>query len=149
VSRIVVLDSGPLGLATNPRPSVDGDACNQWMRSLLANGARLIVPEIVDYELRRELLRASKMRGLGRLETVTARLEYLPITTAAMRKAAELWAEARNRGLPTADPRALDGDAILAGQVLSLGNTDAIVATTNVDHLVRFVPAAEWRAIQP
>ncbi len=147
MSRVIVLDSGPLGLATNPKPSAEADSCNQWLRSVLAADARVIVPEIVDYELRRELLRARKARGLRRLETVTSTLEYLPITTAAMRKAAELWAEARNRGTPTADPQALDGDVILAAQALTLGETDVVIATTNVEHLNQFVTAANWRDI--
>jgi hypothetical protein len=55
----------------------------------------VIVPEIADYEVRRELLRAKKERGLARLDALASRLKYLPITTAAMRQAAVFWAEAR------------------------------------------------------
>lgn len=65
-------------------------------------------------------------------------------------KAAQLWAEARRRGRPTADPKALDGDVILAAQatlVAEEGN-EVIVATTNVGHLSQFVDAREWRLIQ-
>ncbi len=58
--------------------------------------------------------------------------------------------EARQRGRPTADPKALDGDVILAAQatlVADEGN-EVIVATTNVGHLSQFVDAREWRLIQ-
>jgi predicted nucleic acid-binding protein len=61
--------------------------------------------EIADYEVRRELLRASKTQGAARLDALAAMLEYLPITTAAMRKASEFWAKARQQGLPRAGNR--------------------------------------------
>ena len=46
------------------------------------------MPEIADYEVRRELLRANKVSGLTRLDALARLLEYLPISTAAMRQAA-------------------------------------------------------------
>ncbi|MFI5352420.1 MAG: type II toxin-antitoxin system VapC family toxin [Candidatus Binatales bacterium] len=61
-----------------------------------------------------------------------------------MLRAAELWAQARNRGTPTADPKELDGDVILAAQAEQVG---AIVVTDNVGHLARFVKARNWREI--
>ncbi|MCL1463350.1 hypothetical protein [Argonema galeatum] len=65
-----------------------------------------------------------------------------------MLKAAEFWATARRTGMPTADPKALDGDVILAAQATVIAVNDAvIVATTNVGHLSRFVDAREWRDI--
>lgn len=42
--------------------------------------------------MRRELLRANKARGIARLDELSQLLEYLPITTAAMRQAALFWA---------------------------------------------------------
>jgi predicted nucleic acid-binding protein len=62
-------------------------------------------------------------------------LVYLPITTAIMRDAARLWADARSRGFPTASPQGLDGDVILAAQALSVQGS---VATTNRGHLAAF-----------
>ena len=70
MTRVVVLDTGPLGVITNPRPTPEVVACTTWLRSLLAAGARVVLPEIADYELRRELLRAGKRNGLRRLDTV-------------------------------------------------------------------------------
>jgi hypothetical protein len=67
-----------------------------------------------------------------------------------MLKAAELWAEARNRGRPTPDPKELDGDVILAAQaalVADEGN-EVIIATTNVGHLSQFIDAREWQLIK-
>lgn len=63
--------------------------------------------------------------------------------------AAELWAEARKTGQPTADPKALDGDVILSAQARLLCGeaTEVIVATTNVAHLSRFITALDWQTI--
>ena len=109
MSHTVLLDAGPLGLVTNPRRSRPSIACAQWLQALVADGSRVIVPEIADYEVRRELLRANKARGLERLDALADLLEYLPLTTAALRQAAIFWAQARQQGRPTADDKALLG----------------------------------------
>ncbi len=144
MSQVVLLDTGPLGLVTNPRRSPPSVACAQWLQALVAHGIRMIVPEIADDEVRRELLRAKKERGLARLDALASRLEYLPLTTAAIRQAAVFWAQARQQGQPTADDKALDGDVILAAQAMTLEVADVVIATTNVGHLSRFAPAAPW-----
>jgi predicted nucleic acid-binding protein len=108
----------------------------------------VIVPEITDYELRRELIRIQSHSALANLDAFGAQLEYVALTTDAMRLAAELWAQARSTGQPTAPDPALDCDVILAAQALSL-NTPVIVATGNPGHLTRFVRAELWSAIAP
>jgi hypothetical protein len=70
---------------------------------------------------------------------------------AAMRKAAELWAQARRAGTPTAPDLALDGDVILAAQALLLATQEAeqvVIATTNPGHLNRYTDAQEWSAVK-
>jgi predicted nucleic acid-binding protein len=130
-----------------------GDACRAWIRACSRAGARLVVPGIVNYETRRELLRARKQAAVDRLDRFIAAApgRYLPLTDAVLLRAAELWAESRQRGLPTADPRDLDVDVILVAQALSLGvpSDDLVVATTNVGHLSRFLEARQWTEIQP
>ncbi|MCI0360857.1 MAG: hypothetical protein L0211_20450 [Planctomycetaceae bacterium] len=147
MSRAVVLDAGPLGLATNPRRSAASMACARWLQSLANAGTRIILPEIADYEVRRELLRAKKTRGIRQLDALAMLVEYLPISTVAMRKAAEFWAQARQTGQPTAADRAIDGDMILAAQAATCGASNVIIATTNVSHLSRFVAAELWQNI--
>ena len=109
------------------------------------------MPEIADYEVRRELIRVGAGASVTRLDGLKNLIDYLSLTTPMMQKAAELWAQARNAGIPTADKHALDGDVILCAQALSLGlpPADFVVATSNVRHLARFVPAKEWANIQP
>ena len=145
MSMVIVLDTGPVGIITNPNASVTNRECYQWMESLVQQGAQVWVPEIADYEVRRELLRANKARGIARLDLLKNSIGYLPLTTPIMLKAAELWAQARRSGTPTADPKALDCDVILAAQALAV---QGIVATENVGHLSRFVEARHWREIK-
>ena len=109
MSRVVLLDAGPLDLVTNPKLSSESAACTNWLQSLVSQGTRTLLPEIADYEVRRELLRAGKTQGLERLDALTKLLEYLPITTSAMRQAALLWAQARQQGQPTAGDKTIDG----------------------------------------
>ncbi len=88
---------------------------------------------------------------MDRLDRLKQVLEYDPIRTETMLLAAQLWAKARQAGQPTADPKALDGDVILAAQARlfdkAVGEA-AVVATTNVAHLSRFVPAFDWQFIE-
>ena len=148
---IILLDAGPLGILTNPKATPINLECRQWMKELLLKNYRVILPEIADYEVRRELIRAKRLEGIQRLDDWKSRLEYQPLTTATMLKAAEFWAEARQTGKPTASPEALDGDVILAAQASliaeSQGDRIVVVATTNVGHLERFVNTKYWQAI--
>lgn len=148
MSAVVVLDSGPLGDLSNPTPTPRAAACQQWAVALQVAGRRVIVPEIPDYEVRRELIRINRRRSLVALDGLAVRFEYLPLTTAVMRHAADLWAAARQAGQPTAAATDLDADVILAAQALSLG-VPVVVATTNVAHLSRFAPADLWQNIAP
>lgn len=149
MAEVILLDSAPVGLITNPKATPIALRCQQWFISLIDRGYEVILPEIIDYEIRRELLRANKVTGLAKLDQLKSELIYLPITTEVMLKAAQLWAEARQQGKPTADDKALDGDVILAAQALLLQDYghEITVATSNVKHLSRFVKAREWNTI--
>ena len=149
MARFIVLDSSPLGLACNRPGTPQVDRCRAWIDALEAAGAVVVIPEVADYEVRRKLLHIGAARSLQRLDDLAADHVYAAITTAVMRRAAELWADARRRGLPTAAPMALDADAILAAQAILLaGPGDAVtVATDNVGHLGQFVDARLWPTI--
>jgi predicted nucleic acid-binding protein len=150
MEKIILLDSSPVGLITNPKSISLAKDCQQWFYTLLQRKYKVILPEIVDYEIRRELLRANKLSGLRRLDQLKSEILYLPITTEIMLKAAELWAKARQQGKPTADNQALDGDVILASQALALKNNidyEVIIATSNKKHLSLFTEAEDWQNI--
>ncbi len=149
MSKVVLLDAGPLGYAANPKHSTVSLACTRWVEAHLAAANRVVIPEIADYEVRRELLRASLLTSVAELDQLAKLLDFLPLTTTAMRKAAELWALARQHGRATANDRAMDCDVILAAQALTMSAHNVVIATTNVGHLARFVPAELWQNIAP
>ena len=148
---IVVLDSGPAGLVTNPKRSPEGIACNKWIDTLEDAGHEIVIPEIIDYELRRELIRARKTAGLQRLDEFIATYTFLPVDSDTLLKAAAFWAEARWRGQPTAHKESLDIDVILAAQTWMVQSEGefAVIATLNKKHLAQFVPAEHWKDIHP
>ncbi|MCC5601370.1 type II toxin-antitoxin system VapC family toxin [Nostoc favosum] len=136
MSRAILLDTHPLSQVTHPKvnPKVQ-----QWLRSLGKTETVIRVPEIADYELRRELLRQGKQKSIDRLNKLS-QICLIPLTPETMRKAAELWASVRNQGKPTASNESLDSDIILAAQaILQLKSFDqVIVVTTNLKHISRF-----------
>jgi hypothetical protein len=107
----------------------------------MARGVEVVVPEVADYEVRRELTRTNALGSLHRLDDLVATggLSYLPVTTGAWRQAALLWADARQ----------LDADVILAACAAMIGQPgdQVIVATANVGHLARYCDAQLWTTI--
>jgi predicted nucleic acid-binding protein len=149
MTNLIVLDSNPLGLITNPKVSPITLQCQQWFKNLSSRNYFPVLPEIIDYEVRRELIRADKQSGIKRLDQLKAEIIYLPITTPVMLKAAELWAQVRKQGKPTSDDKALDGDVILASQAILLSELghEVIVATSNPKHISLFITAKNWNEI--
>ncbi len=137
----VMLDTGPLGRIAHPRPNHE---IMNWIMGLLKANAFVMIPEIADYEVRRSLLLEGLTKSITRLDQLKQTFAYQHITTNVMLKAAELWADARKMGKPTADPKALDSDVILAAQALQV---NAMIATENVGHLSLFVKAKHWSDI--
>ena len=149
--RHILLDSFPLGLVSAPARNTNAIAITNWTTDCLAAGNRLYIPEVIDYELRRELLRAGKVNSVKKLDGFKTLLRFLPINSQAMLLAADLWSQSRQSGLATGDPKKLDIDVILAAQALTLGvpASELVVATSNVGHISRFVSAALWENIKP
>ena len=84
MSVFILLDSGPVGLLTHTRATAATLACGAWLESLLTRDVRVVLPEIADYEVRRELLRIGSTQGIIRLDMLKTRLYYLPISTDIM-----------------------------------------------------------------
>ncbi len=125
--------------------------CNAWAARQRVAGSIIVVADLTVYEVRRELLRVKATAKLLRLDRVISNTRDVRVTLEAWLKAAEFWAVVRSAGLPTADPHALDGDAILAGVAATIGSPGDLVtiATSNVGHLARFpgVDAQRWEGM--
>jgi predicted nucleic acid-binding protein len=124
----LLLDTTPLSNICHPA----GHPIQAWVHAQLTQGSQLIISEVADYEVRRELIRAGKQRSIERLNALKRFLSYAPVNTGTFLRAAELWAEARNPGLPTAPTHSLDADVIIAAQAEQVR---AVVVMGNVRHL--------------
>ncbi len=146
--QVYLLDTGVLGRITHPKGKGNKPVV-QWFRDMLIRKREFRIPEICDYELRRKLLHVNSTRGVQLLDAYRSTVGYLPISTEAMRLAAELWADSRRQGRVTAPPEALDGDVILAAQaqVLAQAGFQPTVVTENVGHLAWFTVAKEWKSV--
>ena len=100
----ILLDSYPLGILSHPKPDPD---ILKWAAACQAAGHKIYIPEVIDYEVRRELVRAQKTAGVGNLNALKTVFRFLPLTTPAMLLAADLWARARSGGYTTGDPKKL------------------------------------------
>lgn len=143
MNKVIMLDTSPLGMLAHPSPRPE---ISLWSKKVNNAGYLLVIPAIADYEVRRNLILENRTKSLAYLDFLREIFFYLPLTDTALQKAAELWAESNRKGIPTASPKDLNCDAILAAQALEIGAT---VATTNVKHLSRFVDAKHWKDIEP
>ena len=81
MTKVVVIDSGPVRLLCRREVTPPVDACREWQVDVVAHHARIILPEIVDYEERRELIRLNSLSSIERLDSLTMLHECLPLTT--------------------------------------------------------------------
>lgn len=134
----LILDTGILGQVVHPRKHRE---VRQWLADAVLEHD-VLVSEVCDYELRRELIRIGASRSLAHLDELGRELRYLPVTTSTWRSAARLWAVLRGAGRPTTSAAGLDGDVLLAAQARA---EDAVILTTNPDH---FGMIADARTLQ-
>src|SRR5271157_1790004 len=91
MARLILLDSGPLGMIVRAPSKPQVVRCITWLKTISATGATVVIPEIADYEVRRELLRIRAVGSLRRLERYldpSSGLGHLTLSPDAMIKAA-------------------------------------------------------------
>ena len=136
-----MLDSTPLGRLARVRPD-PSDVLR--LNRLIASNTAILIPEVSDFEIRRSLLLHGLVASISELNFLQKQFVYVPITTSVMLTAADLWAQSRKRGRPTADVKELDCDVILAAQAIESG---AEILTENVGHLEQFVRVHQWSSL--
>jgi len=100
MKRYVLFDSGPLGLAVCRTGTTGLSALETRLTELEKAGVTILIPAVIDYELRRELVRVGATTKLRKLNGLQIRFSILPITPAAWLRAAEFWALTRRMGIP-------------------------------------------------
>lgn len=153
---IIWLDSGIIGLLSNPHKQGESEACDRWLLNLSAKGVYIVSSALCDYEVRRNLILESERTGnrdsLNSLDELKLFVSFLSITDDSLNLASVLWAQSKLRGIPTAKDGSLDADLIICAQwrVLSeqYPGQMSVIATTNVKHLGRFATASQWQDIK-
>lgn len=149
---IVILDSGVLHTLISTSKVKEVTDCQDWFYYLLSRSALVVTSAICNYEVKRELIRRKKVQEINNLNQLKALIDLIPVDEPALELAAKLWAEARNKGLPTTDDLSLDADVIICAQYKLLAEEYpgryVVIATTNVKHLSRFTEAKEWQDIK-
>ena len=142
-----IADSNVIGLVSSPNITNEVIRAQNWERDFIAQGNRLAVPDMMVYEVVRELKLQGKTIGIARLEESINRSLYIPTTREILDIASDLWAELRKRGKPTVSKEALNFDTILAAHAIFLNNTGsrAVVAATNLRHLSLMTETYDWR----
>ena len=156
---IVILDSNILTLLVTPldeklsedeKLTKEIHQCTKWFERLLSKGARIIVSDICDYEVRRELIRI-KSKSVQELDNLRDLIEFQPVTFAVLEKAAELWAEARDLSQSNKIKDNIDVDCILAAQWCLLKEQNpgrkVIIATKNIKDFQGVTDCDVWQNI--
>jgi tRNA(fMet)-specific endonuclease VapC len=105
---------------------------NLMARQALDAGGDLILSPLVEYEVRRGLIRKRATVLTERFEELVREFVYLPLGRLAWIRAAELWAYSRDVGAPIPD-----ADTLIAAHAVEL---DAVLVTDNTRHFEVFEP---------
>lgn len=151
MARVILIDSGPLGLACSRSGIPLVDQCRNWLALLEVAGADILIPSICDFEVRRELMRIRASAKIRNLDVLRSQFSYLGVSRAAWDRAASFWSLVRQTGQPTSGQEDLDVDAVIAGLAATIGQPGdtVIIATTNVRHFARFpgIDVRLWQTI--
>lgn len=151
MATILLLDASLVGLAAVNEKKAEVAAFRAWIEAKHADSAYIIaVADVTWYEARRGLLSVRDDVRLKRVDEFCEKYFRLRVPQDAWRVASELWADLRRRGQSVADPKSLDGDAVLAGVARTCGGPgdEVVVVTKNRKHLIRFgINTEAWQDV--
>lgn len=107
----------------------------------------MMTSDICDYEIRREFI-LIKSQSVEELDQLRDLIEFEKLDIAVLKKAAELWAEARALGKPNKNRENIDVDVILAAHWCILKKRfpgrQVVLATKNTDDFENITVCANW-----
>jgi predicted nucleic acid-binding protein len=132
----LLLDSTVLGKVVHPDPLTHRLVVDVVAALIFDPDYRVVVPEIIDYEIRRNLLLTAQRQKAWATDALSLLDEmvsfgYEKLKTETFRLAAQIWADSRLRHQPRAPEAALDIDVILAAQARG---ANGLVVTENLRH---------------
>ena len=110
----------------------DNEKINKQTDLLTKNGHALIIPAIVDYEIRRGLLAKNYLKKLRKFEQLQQVIRIGEFDLPVWRKAAEIYANLSKQGKSIGTN--FDGDVFIAAYCVING---CILITNNKDHFGR------------
>ena len=102
------------------------------VNAITANGHALIIPPVVDYEIRRGLLAKNYLKKLKRFEQIQQFIGVGTFDSEIWRKSAEIYATLSKQGKPIG--KSFDGDVFVAAYCVVNGYT---LITNNKKHFER------------
>lgn len=155
---LLVLDTGPLGLLTNPNKTEKPEACRHWFENMAQNGARVAVPQTSYEEVCIGIQHAHTVHGIDRLNKfvneVYDRNLWIATNRVVTMEAERLQESTKTRGKMTGDPNELNPDCKIAAacklapQLLDdiPQGTRCVVVTDNIKHYKQIeVECYKWQ----
>jgi len=78
MARLIVLDSGPLGLMVRASGKPQMHRCLAWLNAVMTNAAVVVIPEIAHYEVRRAEEQQDTRSNITRTDASQTRLHRNP-----------------------------------------------------------------------
>ena len=152
---IILIDTGIVGLLTQPNSTEESSLVLNWMYGLLAKSVIVLSSDVCDYEIRRGLelarLEDKCIDGIEKLDQLREVIEFLPITNRCLNHASVYWADAISKSQLNAPRRDINFDLILCGTWKKLTEDypgqEVIIATKNLRDFLRFADVDLWQNI--
>lgn len=149
---IILIDSGILGILSNPNESELNVKCENWLYEKFLRGT-ILTSQVCKYEVKRSLLlnqkRNLQLAGINKLTELENLIDFISITEEDIEIACKLWVKSIIQGIQVAPEKDINFDIMICTQWERLKKEnpgrEIIIATDNLRHLTRFAQAQSWQ----
>ncbi|MEB3309761.1 MAG: hypothetical protein VKJ02_05970 [Snowella sp.] len=150
---IILIDSGVLGILSNPNESAINIKCEEWLYNKIVKGCTILSSQICKYEVKKSLLLVQEktsftVSGTQKLTELENLIDFIDVKASDIEIACQLWVQSIVKGIQVAPSMDINFDIIICAQFrrLELENPgrEVVIATTNLRHLQRFAKADLW-----